>query len=60
MNLLAVGVGTSTVMVNTTKGDRQMKVQNVLYVPDLIMSSPTVTRLYSRRGGHYVEDASTT
>ena len=31
-----------------------MKVQNVLYVPDLMKSPTKVTRLYSHRGGHDV------
>ena len=52
MKLYATGVGTIMFMVNTTMGDRQMKINNVLYVPDLIKSPTKVTRLYSHRGSH--------
>ena len=54
MNLSAVGVGSISFEVSTTIGNRQMKVQNVLYVPDLMKSPTKVTRLYSHRGGHDV------
>ena len=45
MNLNAIGTGTVCFRVDTTAGQRIMRVPNVLYVPDMMDSPTKVTRL---------------